>query len=226
MHCKCKQNSITLYNTIIIPRLIGCPVKADIVFVIDLSYSISQDEFKNIREFQYKYVSKLNIGKNHMQVGTITFKGNATTVFDLNRYDNSYDILAAINHTTHNGYGGTNIKDALCSLKDAFSPQRGGRPPSSAVYRIAILMSDGKSTISRSNCSEWKNVREAADDVKNMLTPILIYTIGVGDDANEEELRAIATSESSYTHIDSFSECLLQNVQEQQSEDFCWRGNF
>ena len=166
----------------------------------------------------------MKIGKNHTQVGTIIFKGVAKTKFDLQKYHNKSDLLSAIKRIKHDGIGGTNIQDALCSLKGAFCPLKGGRPPSSAVYRIAILLSDGRANGENSDCC-WESIQEAADDVKHSLSPILIYTIGVGDNTNETELQAIATSKSSYTHIDFFDEDFLQTIEDEQSEDFCWKGN-
>ena len=173
------------------------------MFVLDLSGSIRLEDFHKMKEFQLAFVEKMKIGINHSQVGTIIFKDNATTVFNLSTYTEQEELVKAIrNGTSHNKLGLTNIQDALCLLNDSFSEEKGGRPANSAVFRIAFIITDGMSNTHHSSCN-WSNISEAANKIQEYLSPILLYAISVGTSVNKEELIAIA-SPRCYINLSSF----------------------
>ena len=96
---------------------------------------------------------------------------------------------------------------------------------SSTVYRLAILLSDGKSSPYQrrhipNNCS-WENITIAAEKVKGLEPPVFMYTIGV-DYENETELREIATTRESYTHIKNISG--LADIRDSLMYEICWKG--
>ena len=174
------------------------------MFVLDVSHSVKIDtHFNRMKEFQYSFVERLTIGRNHSQVGTIVFNQSVTTLFNLNTYNDKQKLLSAIHNTNRKKYGGTNIERALCSLRSAFNEENGGRQPNSGVFRIAIIITDGI-PYSRDSPCEWNSISEAADDVKEYLSPILIYVIGITKKANDTLLQLISTSINncySYLHI-------------------------
>ena len=168
-------------------------------------------------------MKRLDIGRDHTQVGTIFFNESATIPFNLNTYDNKQKLLSAINATKRNDIGSTNIQRALCSLKSAFDGKNGGRQPNSGVFRVAIIITDGNPHLHESPC-KWESISEAADDVKNSLSPILIYVIGITDTADHSLLENISTSINScysYLHMDNI-ELLL----EEHFNQVCNKGNY
>ena len=173
-----------------------------------------------MKNFQLGFVKEMTIGKNDTQVGTIIFKDNAIIIFNLSDHNNTKDLIKTIEHTYHDGIGFTNIQDALCLLNSSFDEEKGGRRPDMAVFRIAIIMTDGKSNQDHNGCN-WSNSGEAARKVHESLKPLELYVIGVGNETNETELQAIA-SPGCYAHIDSFNH--LEDIQRQLFHRMSHRG--
>ena len=136
----------------------GCLIKADIFFVLDVSGSVTGD-FNKVVEFEREFVNNVTvIGPNHNRIGTVVFNDTATTLFNLNTYENKSEILRAPSNLSHDDTGGaTNIVDGLCHLIHGFSEDNGARPVSSGVMRIVIVITDG-----RSNHSVGRGMARAA----------------------------------------------------------------
>ena len=107
-----------------------------------------------MRQFEHDFVDQLRIGPNDNQVGTIVFSNYGNVTFNLNAYNNKVDILQSILNINYPS-GSTNTADGLCKLvRYGFADGHGARPTSGAVFRIAIVMTDGKSnTKSHQNAS-------------------------------------------------------------------------
>ena len=175
-------------------------------------------------EFVYDFVDKLTIGPEHNQVGIILFNTTAKTLFTLNTHENRDDLLTAIKGVKNlTASGRTNIIDGLCKLIDGFKETNGARPASSAIFRIVIMLSDGKSNEHDTSCNLSSNTGDAAGQVRELLSPVLVYVIGITDKVNDDELRSIATP-GSYTHIASFNHSLLKDTQEEHADSVCRRG--
>ena len=162
-------------------------------------------------------MSALSIGLDDDRVGTITFGTHAHIEFNLSKYDNKSELITAIQNVRKTG-GGTHTADGLCKLKQGLAEAR----HSDTVLRIAIVMSDGKSTIyDKSNDCHW-NTMEAAAGIHKLEPPVLVYAIGVSDSVDEDELNAIATNSDRVVHIDEFDK--LNSLTDVYIDDICWRG--
>ena len=200
----------------------GCRVNMDIFFVLDGSGSIGDTDFRQVRQFEYDFVDQLRIGPNDNQVGTIVFSSVGSVDFYLNQYENKLDILNHISNIIYPA-GGTNTADGLCKLvRYGFADGHGARPASGAVFRIAIVMTDGKSNQESSEC-QW-NTSQAAAAVHELNPSVLVYAIGVTSSVNDEELNAIASSPNFVTYIDSFDQHIIQETQESHVDEVCKRG--
>ena len=200
----------------------GCNVHADIFFVLDMSNSISEDEFNDTRDFVSKFVNGTTIGPNDTQVGVITYGNEAKIHIYLNNYTSSSDLLHAIDTIRYNSRRqGTSTADGLCKLVNELNREgNGARNTSATVYRFAVVVSDGRSNVDSKDC-KW-DTSEAAKAVHDLTPRVLVYTVGVSNEVNEKELEDIATDESYYAHISDFN---FDGVQEDISEDMCWKGN-
>ena len=200
----------------------GCNVHADIFFVLDTSGSISEDEFDDTLDFVSKFVKGTTIGPNDTQVGVITYGNKADIHIYLNNYTNSSALLDAIYGISYKRTGqATNTADGLCKLFREFEREgNGARNTSATVYRFAIVVSDGRSNLYSKDC-KWGTL-EAAKAVHDLTPRVLVYTVGVSNEDNEKELKDIATDESYYAHVSDFK---FDGVQEDISEDMCWKGN-
>lgn len=204
------------------PNNAGCKVNTDIFFVLDGSGSIGSSNFEQVRRFETEFVSNLEIGPQDNQVGTIVFSSVGSIAFYLNSYNNSNDVLSAI-QTIPYPSGSTNTPDGLCQMvRHGFTEANGARPTSAAVFRVAIVMTDGKSNERSSEC-QWDTLQAAAA-VHALSPPVLVYVIGVTQNVNQEELEAIATSPEDITYLDSFDKDILQEAQEEHIDEVCKTG--
>ena len=185
--------------------------------MLDASNSIEDEDFRKVKNFSKEFVEEMTIGPNDDRVGIITYGSEAEIVFNLSNTTNKTDLLNAIEHITHKR-GATNTVDALCKLQYGFNESR----ISTTVLRIAIVMTDGRSTVHDSNNICHQNTLEAAAAVHNLQPPVLVYAIGVSDNVNVEELEAIATTVNMTNFIPNFTS--LQPLVDHYIDDICWKG--
>ena len=193
----------------------GLLVNSDIFFVLDVSASIRRNNFKRIKQFEQNFTKNITIGPDDNQVGTIIFSDNAFTVFGLNTHNTTQDVLDAIAKIPYHARY-TNIKDALCRLVEGFQAENGARNLSRAVFRIAIVLTDGKSNRYLSDCN-WTTIEEAAEEVHKL--GVLVYVIAVGS-FDYSELEKIASKiPGAVTKLDDFSPLSLEWGQEKIFDD-------
>ena len=199
-----------------------CRVKADIFFVLDMSNSITATTFQKARIFTSQFVQNMTIGPNATQVGVIGYGNDGRVEINLNTYKNKTDLLEGIDSIPFNTYRqATNTADALCKLvRHGFTRDGGARDSSATVYRVAILLSDGYQNLRSQECN-W-DIKDAVEEVRKLSPEVLVYVIGVSND-DEETLKAIASHESYYNHIDNM-DTALQRVREVIEDNICWKG--
>ena len=194
-----------------------CKVKFDLIFVLDSSGSVGSDNYDEVRTFVHTFVSALEIGAKENQVGVIIFGDLPETIFHLNQYWNKEELLQAINGIPYIG-GFTNTGDALrLMISEGFTEQSGARLDDDTIFRLAVVMTDGKS-------NRGEPVLTAAPAVHAFRPPILVYVIGVTDSVNVAELEAIATAPEFNDYLESFDPALLLQSQEQRSYEICFKG--
>jgi receptor-type tyrosine-protein phosphatase Q len=210
-------------QVILLEQKEGCKVNTDIFFVLDGSGSIGTSNFDQVRKFEEDFVKKMVIGPRDNQVGTIVFSAVGSIIFYLNSYNSTNDVLNAIQAIPYPG-DSTNTPDGLCKMvKYGFTEEHGARSTSAAVFRIAIVMTDGRSNEQSSEC-QWDTI-QAAEAVHRLSPPVLVYVIGVTDDINEQELEAIATDSEDITYLASFDSHILQRAQEDHLDEVCEKAS-
>ncbi|CAJ1061849.1 collagen alpha-1(XII) chain isoform X6 [Xyrichtys novacula] len=154
------------------------PAKADIVLLVDGSWSIGRLNFKTIRNFIFRIVSAFIIGPDRVQIGLAQYSGDPKTEWHLNAHPTMESLLDSIASLPYKG-GNTMTGLALSYiLQNNFKPEVGLREN---ARKIGVLITDGKSQ--DEIILKSKSLRDAG---------IELYAIGVKD-ADENELRAIAT---------------------------------
>ena len=131
-----------------------CTAKADLVFLLDSSASIWQNnqgsatnppDFVLEKEFIVDLINGFQgqVGPNGIQVGLIVFGTQATSDIYLNQYSNRASLISRINRIRYRGKNQqTNLMEAFIKLRtEQFTPQRGDR---ALVTNIVILVTDGK----------------------------------------------------------------------------------
>ncbi|KAG7217829.1 hypothetical protein INR49_009317 [Caranx melampygus] len=165
---------------------------ADIVFLVDGSWSIGTQNFEQIRQFLYTLVNSFDVGPEHVRIGLVQYSTTPRTEFLLNTFQNKRDILQYISRLPYMG-GGTHTGQGLdFMLKEHFVASAGSRAAQD-VPQIAVVITDGKSQ---------DNVESHAQDLKRR--GIVLYAIGIKE-ADEDQLREIANQPHSQ-HVYSVSD--------------------
>lgn len=161
----------------------------DLVFVVDSSGSINEKDPSNwdtVLNFIERVTDRFQtIGGDGVRIGLVVYSNEAYVEFTLNQYDNRGQVINAIRSVPYIG-GTTNTAMGLEYMNDRlFTAANGDR---AGVPNVAVLITDGES-----NEREQDTIPEATR-AKNR--GIRIIAVGISDQVNEEELRAVATSSS------------------------------
>ncbi|XP_059843048.1 collagen alpha-1(VII) chain-like [Hypanus sabinus] len=117
--------------------------KADVVFLVDESWSIGQNNFNKIRDFLFRIISYFpKIGPAGNQVAVVHYSDNPRTEFPLNQYKDRNSVLRAV-RGVHYGGGNTRTGKGIgYVLKELFQTAAGMRQN---VPHILVLLTDGRS---------------------------------------------------------------------------------
>ena len=183
---------------IIEATLAECNRSVDIVFLLDESGSVGNENFEESLDFVkniIKAFSHENLrGDNGTRFGLSTFSDNYQPHFYLSSYTNQASYLSAIDRVSYKG-GNTNLGDALQRIiNDQFIEARGLRPEVDGLPRILIVLTDGEATDSVSIPAQ--NVRDEN---------IVVYAIGIAS-YNLDQLKKIASSETHIYTLSTFSD--------------------
>ncbi|KAL2084689.1 hypothetical protein ACEWY4_020207 [Coilia grayii] len=151
---------------------------ADIVFLVDGSWSIGKENFQQIRDFLSTLVNGFSVGPDQVRIGLVQYSSDPRTEFLLNTYQDKQDILTYIRKLPYKG-GGTMTGAGLdFILNEHFTEQAGSRARQ-GVPQIAIVITDGQSN---------DDVGTHADDLRRR--GIILYAIGIKE-ADIDQLRKI-----------------------------------
>ncbi|OCT74223.1 hypothetical protein XELAEV_18033181mg [Xenopus laevis] len=181
---------------------------ADIVFVIDSSTSIDSTQYKEMQNFMVSLVNKSAVGPDNVQFGALKYSDHNKELFYLNRYKNKLDIINHIYEDTVQ-HGNTYTAGAIKFSKEFFTEKHGSRK-ARGVPQIVIVMTDGES-------HDKAKLNETARQLEQ--EGIIIYAIGIGKEANTEELVTMAGTEGKWFMVENFSG--LQDIRVQVSEAMC-----
>ncbi|XP_070604343.1 collagen alpha-1(XIV) chain isoform X1 [Erythrolamprus reginae] len=184
------------------------PAFADIVILIDGSWSIGRFNFRLVRLFLENLVIAFNVDSEKTRIGLAQYSGDPRIEWHLNSYNTKEAVLEAVRNLPYKG-GNTLTGLALTFiLENNFKPDAGSRP---GVPKIGILVTDGKSQ--DDVIPPAKNLRDAG---------IELFAIGVKN-ADENELKEIA-SEPHSTHVYNVADFSLMNsIVEELTKTVCMR---
>jgi len=157
-----------------------CPVQMDIVFVLDLSGSV-EEVYDVVIQFAKYAIYGLPVGPNQARVGVVTYADMAATSFDLNAYSTPATIRNALAFSKAGGT--TNTQEAIRLASDeVFTQARGDR---SGVKNVMVVVTDGLSTVQPANTLPQAATARSKG--------IEIFSIGIGPDANPNEINGMAS---------------------------------
>ncbi|XP_061699936.1 collagen alpha-1(XII) chain isoform X2 [Syngnathoides biaculeatus] len=187
---------------------LGVDVQADVVLLVDGSYSIGLQNFAKVRAFLEVLVNSFDVGPNKVQLSLVQYSRDPHTEFALNTHHDINAVVKALRTFPYRG-GSTNTGKAMAYVKDKiFITARGAR---ANVPRVMVLITDGKSSDS---------FKDAATNLRN--NDVEIFAVGVKD-AVRSELEAIANqpSETHVYEVEDFD--AFQRISKELTQSICLR---
>ncbi|KAG9347396.1 hypothetical protein JZ751_004963 [Albula glossodonta] len=185
-----------------------CPVGAiaDLVFLVDGSWSVGRENFQYIRSFIAAMAGAFDIGEDKTRVGVVQYSTDTRTEFNLNQYFKRGELLRAINSLPYKG-GNTMTGDAMdFLLKNTFTEAAGARK---GFPKVAMIITDGKSQ---------DPVENYAKKLKNI--GVEIFVMGIkGADEDEMKLMASTPYNQHVYNVPNFD--LIKEVQRKLITEVC-----
>ncbi|KAF6113262.1 collagen type VI alpha 3 chain [Phyllostomus discolor] len=160
---------------------------ADVVFLVDPSWSLGKDHFRLIREFLYDVIKSLAVGQNDFRFALVQFDGNPRTEFRLNTYGSTREVLSHVSNLSYTG-GGNETGKGLAYLTQSHLTEAAGSRAGRGVPQVIVVLTDGRSDARLARPSAGLKSADAG-----------VFAIG-GEDAEEGALREIA-SEPFQMHV-------------------------
>ncbi|XP_072219016.1 collagen alpha-1(XII) chain isoform X1 [Leuresthes tenuis] len=187
---------------------LGVDVQADVVLLVDGSYSIGITNFAKVRAFLEVLVNTFDIGPDKVQISLVQYSKEPYPEFYLNTHHDLNAVVKAVRTFPYRG-GSTNTGKAMTYVKERiFQTNKGARLN---VPRVTILITDGKSS------DAFKDPATKLRDAD-----VEIFAVGVKD-AVRSELDAIASAPAE-THVytvDDFD--AFQRISKQLTQSICLR---
>lgn len=137
--------------------------QADLVFLIDRSSSINEENHKIVLNFTAEVVNSFNVSKDFVHVGLAQFSDEPHKEFDLNTYYKKEEMMKTILNLKYTG-GNTLIGKALVHIKDYFKGGRFGVPQN------LVVITDGDSQ---------DDVEDVAEELRAQ--GVVVFAIALGD---------------------------------------------
>ncbi|XP_007457217.1 PREDICTED: matrilin-2 isoform X3 [Lipotes vexillifer] len=184
--CKCSKGFILAEDGRRCKRCTEGPV--DLVFVIDGSKSLGEENFEIVKQFVTGIIDSLAISPKAARVGLLQYSTQVRTEFTLRNFSSAKDMKKAVAHMKYMGKGSMTGLALKHMFERSFTQVEGARPLSARVPRVAIVLTDGRA---QDDVSEWASKAQA--------NGVTMYAVG-GGKAIEEELQEIA-SEPTEEHL-------------------------
>uniref|UniRef100_A0A8W8HWS0 VWFA domain-containing protein n=1 Tax=Magallana gigas TaxID=29159 RepID=A0A8W8HWS0_MAGGI len=132
---------------------------ADVVFLLDSSFSVWESDFAEQLKFVKSVVDNFQVGKDGIQVGVLSYSSEIQTNFFLNEYNDKEAIKSAVDKIQYLSTAGTDTAGALKYAREVmFHKKHGGRELAS---KIIILITDGMSHDSNATAKQAEKTKQA-----------------------------------------------------------------
>ena len=125
-------------------------------------------------------IEALDVGFDATRVGVVVYGNRPYLEVSLIEFGNESELRAKVAEIPYDPNKGTNTAGGITLMMEEFEDH-----PRTDVTRIAVIITDGKSTINDENTIP--NAEEARDE------GITVFAIGVTESAEESELRGMSS---------------------------------
>lgn len=173
-------------------------MEADVLFVIDSSYEVSQGDYKSEKDFIKSLLRSLNMSSDSSRAALITFGDSASLVFRFTGLQSLEDFEKSVDSASYIG-GDTRIDKALKMVARVLN-ERG-----TASSKVVIFLTGGKQASSGG----------ALDDAVQPLrqSNAKTFVIAIGKRPDVQELRPLVASPKDVITVVSFKDLDSQTKQ-------------
>uniref|UniRef100_A0A3P9JGF0 VWFA domain-containing protein n=1 Tax=Oryzias latipes TaxID=8090 RepID=A0A3P9JGF0_ORYLA len=183
--------------------------RADIIFLVDGSTSISLEDFNSMQKFMLSMVNQTTVGENLTRFGVLLYSTDPKMMFKLNQFKTRQEVFKAISGLKH-PKGDTYTGKALKFCLQFFSAENGGRAELQ-VPQILMVITDGDAT-------DRNNLVEPSEALRSK--GVNIFSIGVKG-ANMTQLEIMAGQDKSKVFfVDNFA--ALEGLYKNISKELCY----
>lgn len=197
------------------PGPIKCTATGDVVFAIDSSGSVGQDNFYRVLNFTYFTVDGLDIDSGQFRVGVTTFSDTSRLEFNLGDFTKKEDIEQALKERVHYVYGNTHTAHALRRARtEMFTAPAGDRPD---IPNVVVVVTDGQSNVNHElTLPEARALKNAG---------VTIITVAVGFTSETTELVGLTSAPVSQNLIYVTDYESLDKLKDQLIDPLCTDSN-
>lgn len=188
---------------------VDCEVeKVDLVFLVDGSNSIDQEDFKKMKTFLASVVQDFDVSVNRVRIGVAQFSDTYQSEFPLGKFTGKQEISLQIENISQI-FGYTCIGAALQQVGHYFRPDMGSRI-NAGTPQVLLVITDGQSQ---------DDVAQAAEDLRNK--GIDIYSVGIGK-VDDQQLIQITGAANKKLTVHNFDE--LRKIKKRVVRNICTQG--
>ncbi|XP_028390676.1 collagen alpha-2(I) chain-like [Dendronephthya gigantea] len=174
----------------------GCFKSLEIAFLVDTSYSVSDEELHRMKDFMREIVNGFSISETGTRISIVTYDRNVRVPLKFKDNSNAKSVFTHINNLDKTRNSERQLHLGLEKIKsEVFSLDAGKRQ---GVPNVLIILSGGTPT------SNLNRLTELSTSLKSSVD---IWTVGSGPESSSQYLRDIATT-SAQTHRSTFFENL------------------
>ncbi|NXC49579.1 MATN4 protein, partial [Penelope pileata] len=148
--CQCHEGFVLRQDGKTCRRCTEGPV--DLVFVIDGSKSLGEDNFEIVKQFVSGILDTLEISPKAARVGLLQYSTEVRTEFTLRQFSSAKDMKKAVSQMKYMGRGSMTGLALKRMFERSFTETEGARPYSANIPRISIVFTDGRA---QDEVSEW-----------------------------------------------------------------------
>ena len=185
----------------------------DLVFVLDESGSIGEEDFNRTKLSVEEVISSLRIGPEDTRVALILFSDRSILLFNLNKHNNSDTLIEEIRNIEYVSGPQTNTGAALELLRTDTLSQVLGLRPSNESRHVAVVITDGQSNDAIDTLMQAEMLHDQTD--------FQVFAIGVGSGINQDELMNIASDPDFVILLDDFDSEQLRIFEDEIRRQTC-----
>lgn len=174
-----------------------CAEEADLVFVLDTSGSITDENFEKQKNFVKALASSFDPAATSHQLALMSYSGDAQIEVTFKNKTIQKDFEKAIDRVSHSK-GRTRLDKALQLASSQLFAASGGSRPS--VRKVMIVLTDGR----QSQDFDTVPLSVAVRPLRQL--GVKIYAVAIGDEVDLGELNQITDSRDDVISVSDFDD--------------------